>query len=270
VIDRGLAREIESVERVAWSDAFAAAPPLAASALGLAAREVAGAFLAVAPGIESLLFNRAIGLGVERPATDAGLDAMLAHVAGQGAGFAVNLSPFAAPDDLPSRLAARGLASPLHHLKWTRDVRELRPATAASLRLERVKPRDGRAFGRVAAEVFAGGLLPACDWLAATVGRPGWTHYVSYDGEEPAGCGTLFAYGEAAWLGWGATREPFRRRGSMALLLAAAVRDAAAAGCRWVSADSGPDWPDADTAAVRGLRRAGFAVAYERPCWIRA
>ncbi|MCP6769874.1 hypothetical protein NL529_34010, partial [Klebsiella pneumoniae] len=76
------------------------------------------------------------------------------------------------------------------HRKWVRDLRAV-PPRATALRLERVRPRYARAFATLAAEAFAGGLLPARDWYAACVGRPGWTHYVTYDGNTVAGCGAL-------------------------------------------------------------------------------
>ena len=269
MIDRDHARAIEAVERHAWRDLFASAPQLQASALGLAGREVGGAFIAVATAIESYLFNRVIGLGVERPATDAGLDAIVDHYSEHGAGFEVNYCPFAGPADLPSRLRARGMDALFHHVKWVRGVETVAPR-ATTLRVERVKPREGRAFGAIAAETFAFGLLPARDWLAASVGRPGWTHYLTFDGDEPAGCGALYVEGEGAWLGWGATREAHRRKGSQTLLVAARVRDAAAAGCRWVSTDTGPNWPDVDATSWRAMDRAAFTPAYERPCFLRA
>jgi GNAT superfamily N-acetyltransferase len=262
------ARAIEGIEQHAWRDLFAGAPPLAASGLGLAGRELGGAYALTATSLETFLCNRVVGLGVQRPATDVALDAIFAHFAGHGMSFEVNLCPLAEPDDLGARLVARGLDAPFHHVKWVRGVEPV-PPRASSLRVERVKPRDGRVFGAIAAEVLAFGLVPARDWFAGGVGRPGWTHYVTFDGDEPAGCGALYVEGEGAWLGLSATRESHRSRGSQSLLVAARVRDAAAAGCRWVSADTGPNWPDVDTTSWRILERSGFEVAYERACHIK-
>ena len=97
------ARAIERVEAHAWRDLFAGAPPLAASALGLAGRELSGAYALSAPTLESFMFNRVVGLGVARPATDALLDAIVTHYAERGAPFEVNLCPLAEPGDLGSR-----------------------------------------------------------------------------------------------------------------------------------------------------------------------
>jgi GNAT superfamily N-acetyltransferase len=267
LIELEQARAIELVEARAWRDLFAAAPPLAASALALAGREFGGAFALTAPTLESFLFNRVVGLGVARPVSDTMLDAILAHYAAHGSAFEINLCPLAEPADLEHRLAARGLGAPFHHVKWVRGV-ESPPPRTWPLRMERVKPRQAHAFAAIAAEVFASGLLPARDWFAACVGRPGWTHYVTFEGDEPVGGAALYVEGEGAWLGWGATHEPHRGKGSQSMLLAARIRDAAAAGCRWVSSDSGPNWPDIDTTSWRNMQRAGCVVAYERACWI--
>jgi hypothetical protein len=262
------ARAIERVEVQAWRDLFAAAPPLAASALGLAGRELGGAYALSAPTLETLMFNRVVGLGMARPVTDALLDAIVAHYAARNAPFEVNLCPLAEPGDLPARLSARGLGAPFHHVKWVRGI-QAAPSQAWTLRLERVKPRQARTFATIAAEGFAGGLPSARDWLAGCVGRPDWTHYVTWEGDEPVGCGAMYVADDGAWLGFDSTREGQRHKGSQSLIISARIRDAAAAGCRWLSSDTGPNLPDVDTAAWRNLQRAGFVAAYERQCWIR-
>jgi hypothetical protein len=48
-----------------------------------------------------------------------------------------------------------------------------------------------------------------------------------------------------------------------------AFGSSAAAGCRWVTTDTGPNQPDVDTTSYRNMERAGFVPAYDRPCWIR-
>jgi hypothetical protein len=268
VIGLEQARAIERVEVRAWRDLFAAAPPLAASALGLAGRELGGAYALSAPTVESLMFNRVVGLGMTRPASDTLLDAIVSHYADRNAPFEVNLCPLAEPSDLATRLAARGLGAPFHHVKWVRGI-QAAPAHPWTLRLERVKPRQALAFGSIAAEGFASGLPAARDWFASSVGRPGWTHYVASDGDEPLGCGALFVSDDGAWLSLDSTREGHRHKGAQSLIIAARIRDAAAAGCRWLSSDTGPNRADVDTTAWRNLQRAGFVAAYERQCWMR-
>jgi GNAT superfamily N-acetyltransferase len=263
------ARAIERVEVQAWRDLFAGAPQPATAALGLAGRELGGAYALSAPALDTLMFNRVVGLGMAEPVTDTLLDEIVAHYAAREAPFEINLCPLADPADLPARLSSCGLAAPFHHVKWVRGI-QTAPPQAWTLRLERVKPRHAHAFATIAAEGFASGLPAARDWFAGSVGRPGWTHYVTWEGDEAVGCGAMFVTDDGAWLGLDSTHEAHRHKGSQSLIISARIRDAAAAGCRWLSSDTGPNWPDVDTTAWRNLQRAGFVAAYERQCWIRA
>ena len=263
------ARVIERVEVRAWADLFAAAPAAAAEAIGLAGRECGDGYLVSAPGIGTAMFNRTVGLGMSSPVSDAELDAIFSHYDGRGGSFEIDLCPLARPEDLSHRLAARGFAAPYQHVKWVRGI-QAAPPQAWTLRLERVKPRQALEFATIAAAGFATGLPAARDWLAASVGRPGWTHYVTWEGDKPVGCGAMFVSEDGAWLGFDSTREGQRQKGSQSLVISARIRDAAAAGCRGVSADTGPNRPDMDASAWRNLQRAGFVAAYERKCWMRA
>ncbi len=65
--------------------------------------------------------------------------------------------------------------------------------------------------------------------LSALVGATGWHCFVAWDGDEPAGGGALYVDGEVAWLGIGATRPPYRGRGSQSAILAARIEAARAA-----------------------------------------
>src|SRR5439155_18904917 len=92
------------------------------------------------------------------------------------------------------------------------------------------------------AVVVAGGFgMP--DWtkpLAANVvGRPGWSCYVAYDGDAPAGAGTLYLYERIGWLGFGATLPQFRGRGAQSALLAARIEEARRQGCSAVTTETG-------------------------------
>ena len=262
------ARAIERVEVQAWRDLFSAAPAPLATALKLAGRELGGAYAVSAAVLETFMFNRVVGLGMAHTATDALLDDVMAHYAVRKSAFEVNLCPLAEPGDLSARLAARGLGAPFHHVKWLRGI-QTAPAQAWTLRLERVKPRQALAFATIAAAGYAGESTDARDWLAGCVGRPNWTHYVTWEGDEPVGCGAMFVEDDGAWLVFDSTREGLRNKGSQSLIISARIRDAAAAGCRWLSTDTGPNHPDVDTTAWRNLQRAGFVAAYERECWIK-
>lgn len=68
--DADLAALAEHVECRAWTDIVAAAPPWLQQSTGLRAEEVGGSLALIAPTLNSLLFNRVIGLGEHAPATN--------------------------------------------------------------------------------------------------------------------------------------------------------------------------------------------------------
>lgn len=266
--DRATALAIEAIEAEAWRDFSAAATPEVRAELGITPVDVAGAFVLTAHGIDSLLFNRVIGLGLAAPAADEDLAAIEAHFAAAPTHFAINLAPIAGPPGLEARLAARGYATFFHHVKWVRDAAPL-AVPASPLRIERVPRERAAILGATLADIVAKGAPARAAWMGSAVGRPGWTHYLTWDGEEPAGCAALFVRDENAWLGWGATRPGHRGKGSQSLLLAARIADARAAGATLLTCETGPVMEGVDSTSWRNARRAGFTIAYERPSWIR-
>ena len=70
-----------------------------------------------------------------------------------------------------------------------------------------------------------------------------------------AGCGSLYPQGRVGWVGGGATRPAFRRRGVQAALLAErlAVRVTPAASIVAATANAGSN-------SSRNMRRVGFAL----------
>lgn len=269
-VDLATARAIERAEIEAWRDTFAAAPPEARDALGLAERELAGAFVLAARGMPSLLFNRVIGLGLFEPATEEQLDAIAAHFEEVGEDHALNVSPLAQPPELLWALVARGYATYFHHVKWVRDASPppAAPPTGA-LVVERVAPARAGVFAALSADIVASGAPMRRDWMAACVGRPGWTHYLAIEEGEPIGGAALYVHAGVAWLGGGATLPERRGRGAQSRLLAARLADAHAAGCRLATTETGPNDPDLNPVSWRNVQRAGFTVAYDRPSWIR-
>ena len=120
-----------------------------------------------------------------------------------------------------------------------------------------------------AATVAAGyGLPPPIgEWLREIVGRPGWSCYVCFADEEPAGAGALFVDEDAAWLGVGATKPAFRRRGGQSALIARRLADAARRGARFAVTETAVPQPGEPAPSHRNILAAGFRAAYVRPNW---
>ena len=277
-LDPADARALERVEADARRDFYDAAPPQVVDVLGVSRHDIGGGAAFVVRTMESLLFNRVSGFGVERAATEQELDRLLALYAGVLGGFAINHSPLAAPPELESWYAARGMGTFFHHLKWWRDVVPKAPH-ATPLRIARCTAADAGTWAEIAGNVFGwaagesgprpgGGAVR--EWIRATVGRPGWSHFLAWDGAVPIATGALFVRGGHAWLGWGGTLEAHRRKGAQRALIAARIAAAAEQGARLVSTETGPDWEDVPRESLHNVRRAGFQLLCERPSWILA
>lgn len=260
---RRLAELVEFGEADAYENLFRHAPP----DLGLSVIRSGGAALLIASSLPIILFNRVIGLGLREPTTEAAVDEILMRyrVAGSSA-FAVQLSPSAAPSDLPARLRARGL--PLRD-NWAKVYRAARPdvIVQTDLRVERIDRARAVAFAEISCTAFG---MPAVmqPWLTAGVGQPGWAHYLAFDGETPVAGGALFVKGDVGWLGIASTLPAHRRRGAQGALMARRIHDAAELGCRWVVTETGEDTPEQPNPSYHNMLRSGFVLAYQRPNYI--
>ena len=254
-------------EANAMADMYAALSPELRRDLGARCDTAGGAVTLIMQQVPYILFNRVIGLGLREPASEALLDDLLARFAAQGARAAVQLSPPAQPADLPGWLEARDFHREDAWIKFVRGVEP--PADAPTdLRVERISADQASAFAEVFAEVF-GIPDPLQAWVAGCVERPGWRHYVAFDGATPAATGALYAEGEIGWLGLAATRPAARRRGAQGAIIARRIRDAAALGCCWLAVETADDTPEHPNPSTHNLRRLGFQYAYHRPNYIR-
>jgi hypothetical protein len=257
---------LERIEREAWRDLAAAAPADFAPRVGLEARELGRALMLMASRAAVFQFNWLSGAGLDGADADA-IPAAVARFrdAGQRK-FFVQIPPSPNAGRLEAQARAAGLAP--HPLAWTKFERETRdpPRVETSLSVHEV---GGDARDLFAATVVAGYGLPPpiADWLREIVGRRGWSCYVCFADEEPAGAGALFVDEDAAWLGVGATKSAFRRRGGQSALIARRLADAARRGARFAVTETAVPQPGEPAPSHRNILAAGFRAAYVRPNW---
>ena len=253
----------ELAELEAFRDLYAIAP----ASLGASTAEVGGALcLRLEADPASTMFNRVLGLGLRRPATEEALDEVTSFYGGARA-WAVALAPQAEPPELPARLERRGLTSGYGWTKFTRGVAGNAPDAPTELRVERVEKGD--AF----AEAFVRGYgTPEFfrDWLVRLPGRAGWHCFVAFDGGAPAGAGAVYVTGAVGWVGIGATVPEHRRRGAQNAILVTRIAAAAEAGCELVATETGEPLDEQPGGSWRNIARAGFEPQYVRPNYLRA
>jgi hypothetical protein len=263
---RDLARVLEFTEAAAFADMLRAAP---AAWRASDERSALGWRLQM-PVADLLLFNRLIGCGLDAPVDRARLRECLQQARDlELKSFGVQPSPAAEPAALRSWLDAEGFVV---RDRWTKAYRDALapPPVATSLRIERATSAHAAdVVGRVTCASFG---MPDIRrlWIASFVGRPGWSHYLAWDADEPVAVAALFVMGDAGWLGMTGTLPESRRKGAQAALIARRLADGAAAGCRWFVTETDEDTPARPNPSFRNMIRAGFRVAYQRENFLRA
>ncbi len=264
-----LAPIVEMSEAEAWNDFFLAAPADLGAQLGIGTEYYGSTVALMADKLDRRMFNRVVGLGILEPADQSTVDAILAdYDQAHLPSFAVQLSPFAQPPALPDWLRQHGLTPRDNWAKLYRGSQPP-PEVQTELRVEMIGQAEAHTFAQIACGVY--GLPTELEpWVAATVNRDGWHHYLALDGERAVACGALFIDGNVGWLGWAGTLAPDRNRGAQSALMARRVHDGAAMGCEWFVSECKEDTPDQPNPSYHNLLRNGFQLAYHRPNWMRS
>lgn len=250
-------------ELAAFRDLYAAAPGDAHTA------DVGGAVCFAVPALpSSAMFNRVLGLGVERPTTERDLDEIAAFFGEAGVDYGIALHPLARPRELRVWLEQRGFHSGYAWAKFERGL-DAPAEVDTDLRVEEIGSERAADFADVFVRAYGTPELFR-DWAAALPGRDGWHCFVAYDGETPAATGAVFAHGNVGWFGMAGTLPEFRRRGAQNAILAARVRAAAEAGAKALVTETGERVEGRPSNSYRNLERAGFEFRYVRPNYLSA
>jgi hypothetical protein len=256
-------------ELVEFGEAEAYADMCAAASLdwGLRVEHLGSALALVAPSLDTLLFNRVLGLGVLEPASEIQImEAMALYQQAQVRHFGIQLSPIAQSPAVTDWLLAYGLRRTDNWAKVYRAAAE--PIELhTDLRVESIGPEYAADFGRIACLAFE--MPPDLQsWLMNLVGRTNWYAYLAFNGDQPVACGAMFVRSETGWLGIEGTLPAFRRRGGQGAIMAQGIRDAARLGCRWVITETGEDMPERPNPSFHNMLHAGFTLAYQRPNYL--
>jgi hypothetical protein len=262
---RELAPVVELTEGAAYADLLRAAP----AEWGCVAEETSCGWLLIAPPLDILLFNRIVGCGIGEPASPSTLHELLGRFRDRGLrNFGVQLSPAAQPADLAARLESEGLAV---RDRWTKMCRGpvATSAPGTTVAVEQIGPGRGAVFAELSTIGF--GMPPQLrPWLASTVGRPGWRHYLASLDGSPIAAAALFVAGAVGWLGVASTLPQARRHGAQSALFARRVADASALGCAHIVTETSEQTPTRPNPSFRNMVRAGFDVVYHRPNYVLA
>lgn len=263
--------ESEVVEIAALQDLHRIPDAALADRLRLRSRLLPGGGYAGIAGAlpgSAIVVNRAIGLGLQRPADVAELRALLAAYRAAGVSRCFVHQHPAAGAALADALQAAGLRRVRGWQKFERDRSPVVRAPGGP-EVRAVGAEQGAAFAAIACAAFDLGDA-ALPWLAGLPGRAGWHVFMAFDGPQALGCGALFVHDGLAWFDWGATAPSHRRRGVQQALLAARVEHALALGCRRLFTCTGEAVPGDPQHSYRNILRAGFRETALRPNWAPA
>lgn len=262
-----LARRVEASEISAYRSLVGISKRTSPAPLALDAVSLGSAVVLVAPAMRTPLpFNRVIGLGVCEEATEHLVNEASTLYERHGVGFAIEVAPHARPNDLVAWLRARRMRRATSIAVHARRAERLDPP-GVPVRVERA----GRELRDTVADLCCSVLgMPDLvrDLIAASSGQPGWRHWLAYIDDAPVAAALSFVDGDAAWLGWAATRPASRGRGAHAALVAARVSDAADAGCNLVSTETAVSTAERPDPSFKSFERTGFRVAYERATYV--
>ncbi|MET0658881.1 MAG: hypothetical protein ABW110_12065 [Steroidobacteraceae bacterium] len=261
--DQELARAADSVEGLAWRDMIAGAPRWLVHASGAAAEVIEDAVVMSAPGVDHLLFNRAVGLGLHDAVFESSIVRILKRYKTQGISrYWIHANPYARPTHLSRMLMKRGLQP--YRRSW---VKMMRPAGAIGapvngLHVRRADIRDAHIVSSIVGPAFDLPQLGA-EFFAVTVSRPRWHVMIVEQDEQPIAAGGLFVDGVFGYFAFAATRPEFRSHGAQRALMHARAELAVSVGCDWLVTETGfPLTADEPSPSYHNMLWAGFrAVA---------
>lgn len=257
--------ESEILEREALADLHAAATAAEVQSLGLQCLRDGSTLISIASALpdSAIVINRALGLGLSEPESEASIDKIVsAYRASRVERYFIQVHPHAQPADIPVWLARAGIESARAWQKFSRGQEAIAPIET-KLRVEEIGAEYGDAFARIVCAGFDLGDQ-AVSWLARLPGRPRWHVFMAFDGSEPAGAGALFVDKGLGWLDYAATRPEFRRRGSQTAVLAGRVNLALQLNCRRLYTCTGVAVTGDPQHSYANILRAGFHETYIR------
>jgi GNAT superfamily N-acetyltransferase len=255
-----LAKILEFSEAAAHADMFRVAPP----EFWFEVDETNEYVARFAPAMDIMMFNRAVGLGVNTPVSKETVDVVVQRYRDKGLrNFAIQLSPEAQPAEAHEWLLSQGLEVRDYWAKGYRPA-DKNLMMKTDLRIEQIDKSQATIFGETVCAAFGMplSLLPV---ISAPVGLPGWNHYVAWDGDSPAAAAAIMVRDGTGWLGIGGTRPEFRGRGAQSALIARRIRDGSKLGCTMFVAETWKERPDKPNPSFHNMLHTGFIIAYDRP-----
>ncbi|MEV6286277.1 GNAT family N-acetyltransferase [Kribbella sp. NPDC051770] len=262
-----IAELIEAAEAEAVWGYENSAPPAVAERLKLASRRIAGGVVLAMPDDVTNYWSKALGFGFESPVTLGLVEEIVDFYRSQGVRLAtLQLAPSVLPRDWEAIREKTGFAAGGTWLKLAR-LAGLVESADTDLRVAAIAPEQAEEWATTLVRGFGmpTSLVPM---VAPVAGRPGFTAYAAWDGDEMVGASSLSIHNQVASFAGAAVLPAYRGRGAQSAMLAARARQAAADGAKWLSAETGKPADGEHNSSLSNMLRTGFEIRYERQNWI--
>jgi ribosomal protein S18 acetylase RimI-like enzyme len=232
--------------------------------------ELNGAVACALPGVDILAMNRVIGWGWTGSETATEITRLIEfYNTCECPRFFLQLSPYVPRrEHLNLLLEAYGFRRYNCWSKLWRPISLYNPKVNTFFEIKTIGRGQAEEYGQVLYDSFDWQDLRLISFLAATVGKSDYRHYLVYDDHRAVAAGALHFYQEYASMAFAATLPAYRGMGAQSLLIHQRIADAAKAGARYLIAETAIDRPTAPSNSFRNLQRFGFEPAYERENWI--
>ncbi len=218
---------------------------------------------------DALRMNRVIGLGHRGLAKESMIDEIVdRYRVARRKRFSVLMSPGPQTETITRWLLERGFVQRGGLTLLLRDCRVPVSSPKSRVRVARARREDAATIVAIHETAF-GGAGSRRSWaLAAATPASGSEHYLGIVGGTPVAVGTARIEGDLLWLGGGATLTRFRRHGAHGALIAARLRRAARAGCRWAWVETVTPAPGRPDGSRRNRVRSGFEGVCVKPIFV--
>jgi hypothetical protein len=202
-VSADFARQLEFAEINAWADQWEAIPEQFVQQFQMGKVWLDDVLVLTSPVIQFPHFNRVMGLGLTRPATEKRLDGILALFRSiKVRQLELHHIPHTQPPQLTHWLAARGLCIASGWDRIYRDNRPLADTTAmpVGMQVEKVMPETVNEWATFLVTMYD--LQPVKPILFELMERPGWHHYILRDSGELVAARSMYIHRDGmAW--WG-------------------------------------------------------------------
>ncbi|MEH1168510.1 GNAT family N-acetyltransferase [Micromonospora sp. CPCC 205539] len=236
--------------------------------LGMAATRLGGGVVLSMRHDPVNYWSKALGFGVDEP-VDAELIGQVCdfYRAERTPAAVIQIAPDRLPADWDEIRARETITAGSTWVKLAAEADAIQPGRTEL----RVGPVTAEFADQWASVVLRGFGMPEEGlgaMLAASVTDPRFRPYAAWDGAEMVAGANLFVHGEVGALNAASTLPAHRGRGAQSALLAARAAAAVAAGCRWVTAETGRPEPGSSNTSLNNMLRAGLTPLYDRRNWL--